>query len=121
MRKSITMTLATLLLAALVFPFSLDGSCAGQQASDDQAMNFTVEGKITKHVGQKLTLSTEANIIFHVVYSDKTQITAKDGSVGSSKDLRVRVRIHVDGELTEAGEIIAQKIAIQAESAGDKR
>jgi len=115
------MTLATLLLTTLALPFGLVASSARPQTPDEQAINFTVEGKITKHAGQKLTMSTEGNIIFHVVYSDKTQVTAKDGSVGSSKDLRVGVRIHVDGELTEAGEIIAQRITIQSEPKGEKR
>ena len=86
-----------------------------------ETMNFTVEGKISKHTEQKLTLSTEGNIIFHVVYSEKTSITRKDGSAGTAKDLRVGTRIHVDGELTEAGEIIAQKITLQSESPGEKR
>jgi hypothetical protein len=80
-----------------------------------ETMNFAVEGKITQHTGEKLTVNTEGNIIFRVVYSEKTSITRKDGSEGSSKDLRVGIRIHVDGDLTESGEIIAQKIAIQSE------
>jgi hypothetical protein len=86
-----------------------------------ETMNFTVEGKISKHTGQKLTLSTEGNIIFHVVYNDKTSITRKDGSAGTAKDLQVGTRLHVDGDLTEAGEIIAQKITIQSEPTGERR
>ena len=86
-----------------------------------ETMNFTVEGKITQHTGQKLTINTEGNIIFRVVYSEKTSITRRDGSAGTAKDLQVRTRIHVDGDLTEAGEIIALKITIQSEPAGEKR
>lgn len=86
-----------------------------------ETMNFTVEGKITQHEGNKLTLNTEGNIIFRVTYSDKTGIQRKDGSAGTSKDLQVGTRIHVDGDLTESGEIIAHKITVQSESAGEKR
>lgn len=86
-----------------------------------ETMNFTVEGKITQHTGQRLTINTEGNIIFRVVYSEKTSITRKDGSAGSAKDLRVGVRVHVDGDLTESGEIIAQKITIQSEPQAEKR
>jgi hypothetical protein len=80
-----------------------------------ETMNFTVQGKITQHTGQKLTLNTEGNMIFRVVYSEKTSITRQDGNAGTSKDLTVGIRIHVDGDLTESGEIIAQKIVIQPE------
>ncbi|MBZ5516120.1 MAG: DUF5666 domain-containing protein [Acidobacteriia bacterium] len=86
-----------------------------------EEMNFTVEGKITQHAGNKLTLNTEGNIIFHVIYNDKTEIKNKDGGPGSPKDLQVGARIHVDGDLQESGEIIAQKISIQPDSAGEKR
>ncbi len=80
-----------------------------------ESMSFSVEGKITQHAGNKLTVNTEGNIIFRVVYSDKTSVTRKDGSAGTSKDLLVGTRIHVDGELTESGEIIAGKITVLAE------
>jgi len=86
-----------------------------------ETMNFTVAGKITKHEGNKLILNTEGNIIFRVTYSDKTEIERKDGSAGTSKDLQIGTRIRVDGDLTEAGEIIAHKITIQPEPAGEKR
>jgi hypothetical protein len=86
-----------------------------------EEMNFTVEGKISQHVGNKLTLNAEGNIIFHVIYNDKTEIKNKDGGPGSPKDLQVGTRIHVDGDLQESGEIIAQRISIQSDSAGEKR
>ncbi len=76
-------------------------------------MNFTLEGKITKHDPGKLTISTEANIIFHVRYDEKTEIKRKDGSPGSAKDFRVGIRVKIDGELTESGEVIAQKIELE--------
>ena len=85
-----------------------------------QEMNFTVEGKITQHTPGKLTVNTEGNIIFHVVYSYKTEIVRKDGSAGTSKDLKVGTRIHVDGDLRESGDIIAQRISIQPDSAAEK-
>jgi len=86
-----------------------------------ESMNFTVEGKITKHAENKLTLNTEGNMIFHVVYHEKSKVTRKDGSEGTPKDLEVGTRIRVDGELTESGEIIAQKITIQSESSDKKQ
>jgi hypothetical protein len=84
----------------------------------EEPMSFTVEGKITQHSGNKLTLNTEGNMVFRVVYTEKTTVTLKDGSTGSAKDLAVGTRIHVAGELTESGEIIAGKIKVQAEAGG---
>ena len=85
-----------------------------------QGTNFTLDGKITEHTAGKLTVSTEENIIFHVRYTDKTEIKHQDGSAGSERDLRVGVMIHVDGDLSDSGEINAQKIEIQPESAKAK-
>ena len=75
----------------------------------------TVEGKITEHTPGKLTINTEGNILFHVVYSDKTEIKRKDGAAGTSQDLQVGTRIHVDGDLTESGAIVAQRIEVRAQ------
>jgi len=75
--------------------------------------NFTVEGKITKLSPGKLTLSTEGNIIFHVRYNDRTDIQRADGSKGSDKNFRAGVRVKVDGDLTESGEVVAARIAIE--------
>jgi len=80
-----------------------------------QEMNFTLEGKISKLSPGKLTVSGEGNIIFHVAYNDKTEIKRQDGSAGTPKDFQVGTRIHVEGDLQESGEIVAQRIAIQAE------
>ena len=80
--------------------------------SSGQAMNFTVEGKINTLDQNKLTLRAEENIIFHVRYDDKTEIKSDDGSPASSKDLRVGLKIRVEGDLTESGEIVAQKIEL---------
>jgi len=79
----------------------------------NQAMNFTVEGRINTLDHNKLTVHTEENIIFHVSYDDKTEFKSDDGSPASSKDLRVGLMIKVDGDLTESGEIVAQKILLE--------
>lgn len=84
--------------------------------SQDQPMNFTLEGKITKVETGKFTVSSEGNIIFHVRYDDKTEIKYQDGGAGSSKDFRVGVQVKVEGDLTESGEIVAGKIEIQQEA-----
>jgi hypothetical protein len=52
-------------------------------------------------------------MIFHVRYDEKTEFKRDDGSPGSSKDLRVGLRIRVEGDLTESGEIVAEKIELQ--------
>ena len=49
--------------------------------------NFTLEGKITEKTAGKLTVSTGENMIFHVLYNDKTEIKKKDGSPGTAQDL----------------------------------
>ena len=77
-----------------------------------QANPFTVEGKVNTLGQNKLTLREEENIIFHVRYDDKTEFKSDDGSPASSKDLRVGLRIRVEGDLTESGEIVAQKIEL---------
>lgn len=85
-----------------------------------ETMNFSLEGKITQHTGNKLTVNTQGNIVFRVVYSEKTSIARKDGSAGTSQDLPVGVRIFVEGDLTESGEIIAQKISIRPDASENK-
>jgi hypothetical protein len=78
-----------------------------------QAMNFTVEGKINTLGQNKLALNTEENMLFHVSYDDKTEFKSDDGSPASSKDLRVGLRIKVEGDLTESGEIVARRIELE--------
>jgi len=85
-----------------------------------ETMNFSLEGKITQHAGNKLTVNTQGNIVFRVVYSEKTSIARKDGSAGTSKDIPVGTRIFVEGDLTESGEIIAQKISVRPDAAEKK-
>lgn len=86
-----------------------------------QSSNFTLEGKITHLAPGKLTINTEENIVFHVRYDDKTEIKHADGSPGSAKDLRVGLKVHVEGDLTESGEIVAAKIELLAESPSKQR
>ena len=82
--------------------------------SQDPEMNFTLEGKITAITGNKFTVNSEENMLFHVRFDDKTEIKNADGSPGAGKDLRVGLKVDVAGDLAESGEITAKKIAIQS-------
>jgi uncharacterized protein DUF5666 len=109
--------LASLLLLAFSFvgtklPSSPHASAA-VLAQDDT--NFTLEGKITEKSAGKLTVSSGENMIFHVLYNDKTEIKKKDGNPGTGQDLRTGVKISVAGDLAESGEITAKKIEIEGE------
>jgi len=86
-----------------------------ESSNPPQAMNFTVEGKISRLSQNRFTLNTEENIIFHVRYDEKTEIKRQDGSPASPKDLRVGLRVRVDGDLTESGEIVAYRLELQQE------
>jgi len=77
-----------------------------------QAMNFTVEGKINTLDHNKLTVHTEENILFHVNYDDKTEFKDEDGKPAQSTDLKVGLRIRVEGDLAESGEIAATRITL---------
>jgi hypothetical protein len=81
-------------------------------------MNFTLEGKITEKSASKLTVSSGENIIFHVVYNDKTEIKKKDGSATTAQDLHTGLTISVAGDLAESGEITAKKIEIEGDESG---
>lgn len=83
-------------------------------------MNFTLEGKITEKSAGKLTVSSGENMIFHVLYNDKTEIRKKDGSPGTGEDLHTGLTISVAGDLAESGEITAKKIAIEAGGSENK-
>ena len=77
--------------------------------------DFTMEGKITDKSASKLTISSSDNIIFHVLYNDKTEIKKKDGSPGTAQDLHIGVTISVAGDLADSGEITAKKISIEGD------
>ena len=79
---------------------------------------FTVEGKITEKTEGKLTISSGENIIFHILYNDKTEIRKKDGSLGNPQDLHTGLKVMIAGDLAENGEITAKKIEIEGEGSG---
>jgi uncharacterized protein DUF5666 len=101
-----------LLAALLTLGAALINATPAQGFS--QESSFTLEGKISEKAGDRLTISTTDNIIFHVRYDDKTEIKRADGSAGTTTDLKVGQTVAVAGELTESGEIIAKKIEIKA-------
>ena len=76
-----------------------------------------MEGKITEKSAGKLTLSSSDNIIFHVVYSDSTEIRKSDGSPGTAQDLKIGAKISVVGGLAESGEITAKRIGLEGDNA----
>ncbi len=80
--------------------------------SQDQPMSFTVEGKIQKLEESKFSLNTEDNIIFHVCYDAKTEFK-REGGEASAKDLKSGVKVKVEGDLMESGEIVAKTIEFE--------
>jgi len=94
-------------------PYLADRSVAAP-GSFPQSGNFAVEGKITRLAEGKITVNTEENIIFHIVYTEKTEFKHQDGSAASSKELRIGLRIKVSGDLDESGEIAAARVEIQS-------
>jgi hypothetical protein len=98
-------------LASCAWSFTSEALVA-KTARAAQGTNFTVEGKINTLGQNKLTLNSEENMLFHVRWDDKTEFKSDDGSPAGSKDLRVGLRIRVEGDLTESGEIVAQKIEL---------
>ncbi len=92
----------------------LAAATAGLPRAIAQESSFTLEGKVVRLEGNKFTVGTEDNIVFHVRYTDKTEFRRADGSEGSAKDLRVGVFVHVLGDLAESGEITATKITLSA-------
>ena len=94
--------------------FSLPGWGAPPPPAQDS--DFTMEGKITDKGAGKLTINSGDNIIFHVLYNDKTEIKKKDGSVGTAEDLHIGLTISVAGNLAENGEITAKTISIEAQA-----
>ena len=114
MRQTLYGTVAVLLLLGshpLRGISSLATSLASPAAAQE-AMDFAVEGKISRHEPGKLTISAEGNIIFHARYDDKTTIQHADGSPASEKDLKVGIKIRIEGQLPESGEIVAHRISL---------
>lgn len=113
-RLPVLIALAVLVIFLYFRPAPLI-TAAAVPAEPQQGQNssFTLEGKINSLSEGKLTVSTQDNIIFHVTYSDKTEIHRKDGSAGSDKDLAVGEEIKIAGELTPAGVIEAHRIDLE--------
>jgi hypothetical protein len=84
----------------------------GTKVAAAQESQFTLEGKVTEATQGKLTVSTDQNIIFHVIYTEKTVIKGKEGAVLKAADLKPGVTVHVEGELADSGEIQARTIEI---------
>jgi hypothetical protein len=102
-----------MLLLVGVLPFRVfEARADAQPARVAQESNFTLEGKVTQKSEGKLTVSTEENIIFHVRYDEKTDIRLKDGGQGSDKDLKTGLKVRVEGDLSESGDIVARKIML---------
>ena len=112
------------ILAALVLglmPLCRTVSIAAPRApASPQDSDFTMEGKITDKSAGKLTINSGDNIIFHVLYSDTTEIKKKDGSAGTAQDLHTGLNISVAGSLGETGEITAKTIEIEGEGSEKK-
>jgi hypothetical protein len=79
---------------------------------------FTLEGKITDKSPGKVTVSGGENIIFHVVYNEKTAIRKPDGSPATADDLHIGLTIAVAGDLADSGEIAAKTIDIKGQGSG---
>jgi hypothetical protein len=108
-------TRRTVLMAALLLcllPVWRTALNAAPQDSD-----FTMEGKITDKSPGKLTINSGDNIIFHILYSDSTEVKKADGTPGTAADLHIGTRISVAGNLAESGEITAKKIEIEGDGA----
>ena len=114
MVKSRVAVLAGFLLCAWQFSGTIFASPRSTvPTAAAQEMNFTLQGKITNKSEGKLTVSSGENMIFHVIYNDKTEIKKKDGSPGTPQDLHIGLTISVAGNLEESGIITAKTIEIK--------
>ena len=104
--------IASLILLAPGFRPTWAAPVLPAAVSQQQTANFNLEGKITRVEPGRLTVNTEENIVFRVRWDEKTEIKRPDGSQGSGKDLLVGAKVRIEGDLTEAGEIIAQRIEL---------
>lgn len=111
--RRVTILAGILICILQLSPYHLRSTGHSETLRQDQDMNFTLEGKITEKTAGKLTVSSGENMIFHVLYNDKTQIKKKDGSAGTAEDLHTGLKISVAGDLAESGEITAKKIEIE--------
>lgn len=79
-------------------------------------VSFSVDGTITEKSPGKLTVDSGQNMLFTVKYESTTKIQHADGSAAKASDLRVGIKIMAKGSLTEAGDVIAKVITIEAAS-----
>lgn len=112
---------AALIVGFTTFGMSVKGSAAQGQNPPSQPISFTVNGKITEAAPGKLTVDGGQNMLFTVKYDSTTQIQKSDGSPAKGSDLKVGVKILAKGDLTEAGDVIAKKITIEAETKGSAK
>jgi Domain of unknown function (DUF5666) len=113
MKRTQSGTVLVLLLAFLSMLTCMGSPVLYAQAQPGQGTNFNLEGKITDKAPGKLTVNMESNIIMHVSYDAQTQIHRKDGSVGSSRDLKIGAMVKVDGDLNSSGVIQAKRIDLE--------
>lgn len=109
-----------LLLAFGMFAVSARILKAQGQNSPSAPISFTVNGKITEASPGKLTVDGGQNMLFTVKYNSTTQIKHSDGSPAKGSDLKVGVKILAKGALTQAGDVIAKTITIEAASKSAK-
>ena len=86
-----------------------------------QNVSFTVAGKITDRSPGKITVDSGQGMLFDVVYNSQTEIERQDGTSAKASDLQVGVEVRAEGSLTEAGDVIANKIVIQASAKGSEK
>ena len=114
-RVAICVTVLLLGLAMLGIPLRVVAFQGQNQPPD---VSFSVNGAITEKSPGKLTVDSGQNMLFTVKYDSTTQIQHEDGSPAKALDLRVGVKILAKGTLTEAGDVIAKTITIEAGSKG---
>lgn len=113
MRPRFLSALVLVLLFLSALPLLLPRATGSAMAmASPQQSAFTVEGKITEVAAGKLTLSSDQNMIFHVLYDDKTEIKDKDGKALTAQDLKKNVNVRAEGDFTESGEIKAARITV---------
>jgi len=110
--RSASFSIAAVILLSIAAAGTRFDAQSAITVRDGQAMNFTLEGKINSLDHNKLTVHTEDNILFHVNYDDKTDFKDEDGKPTHSTDLKVGLRIRVEGDLAESGEIAAARITL---------
>ena len=109
------------LIGFLTLGIPLNALGAQGQNSPSAPISFTVNGSITERSPGKLTVDGGQNMLFTVKYDSTTQIKDSDGKPAKASDLKVGVKILAKGDLTQAGDVIAKTITIQAESKGSSK